>query len=99
FFITEESPEPGSPGHYSVAVFEFISGKKGRKMATLIDEFGYFDKDNKFYYCDYHKKTEYDTYDSSEINLKEMYKWTDESSEFYFAKDDSIVLHTIPELF
>ncbi|MFP3034387.1 MAG: hypothetical protein ACEY3C_02335, partial [Candidatus Tisiphia sp.] len=33
FFITEESPEPGSPGHYSVAVFEFISGKKGRKMA------------------------------------------------------------------
>ncbi|WP_265015973.1 hypothetical protein [Wolbachia endosymbiont (group A) of Anoplius nigerrimus] len=99
FFITEESPEPGSPGHYSVAVFEFISGKKGRKMATLIDEFGCFDKDNKFYYCDYHKKTEYDTYDSSEINLKEMYKWTDESSEFYFAKDDSIVLHTIPELF
>ncbi|WP_250295387.1 hypothetical protein [Wolbachia endosymbiont of Oedothorax gibbosus] len=99
FFITEESPEPGSPVHYSVAVFEFISGKKGRKMATLIDEFGYFDKDNKFYYCDYHKKMEYDTYDSSEISLKEMYKWTDENSEFCFAEDNNITLHTIPELF
>ncbi len=98
FFITEESPEPGSPGHYSVAVFEFISGKKGRKMATLIDEFGYFDKDNKFYYCDYHKKTEYDTYDSSEISPKKVYTWTDANSEFCFAKNDNITLHTIPEL-
>ncbi|MFP3031949.1 MAG: hypothetical protein ACEY3M_12760 [Wolbachia sp.] len=98
FFITEESPEPGSPGHYSVAVFEFISGKKGRKMATLIDEFGSFNKEGKFYYCDYHKKTEHDTYDSSEISPKKVYTWTDENSEFYFAKDDNIVLHTIPEL-
>ncbi|MFP3021336.1 hypothetical protein [Wolbachia endosymbiont (group A) of Pogonocherus hispidulus] len=98
FFITEESPEPGSPGHYSVAVFEFISGKKGRKMATLIDEFGSFNKEGKFQYCDYHTKAEYGVYDSSEINLKEMYTWTDANSEFCFAEDDNITLHTIPEL-
>ncbi len=98
FFITEESPEPGSQDHYLVAIFELKNGKKDGKMATLIDEFGYFDKDNKFYYCDYHKKTEYDTYDSSEISPKKVYTWIDENSEFYFAKDDNIILHTIPEL-
>ena len=67
-------------------------------MATLIDKFGYFDKEGKFKYCDYHKKMECDTYDSSEINLKEMYTWTDANSEFCFAEDDNITLHTIPEL-
>ncbi|WP_353270198.1 hypothetical protein [Wolbachia endosymbiont (group A) of Myopa testacea] len=101
FFITEESPEPGSLGHYSVAVLEFISGKKGRKMATLIDEFDYFDKDNKFYYCDYHTKAEYGVYDPSKINKK--YTATDANSEFYLTGDDeiendNIILHTIPEL-
>jgi hypothetical protein len=79
-------------------VFEFISGKKGRKMATLIDEFGSFNKEGKFQYCDYHTKAEYGVYDSSEINLKEMYIWTDANSEFCFAEDDNITLHTIPEL-
>ncbi|WP_264328878.1 hypothetical protein [Wolbachia endosymbiont (group A) of Andrena hattorfiana] len=103
FFITEESPEPGSPGHHSVAVFEFISGKKGRKMATLIDELGSFNKEGKFQYCDYHTKAEYGVYDSSEINLKEMYTWTDANSEFYFTRNDeiendNIILHTIQEL-
>ncbi|WP_250296459.1 hypothetical protein [Wolbachia endosymbiont of Oedothorax gibbosus] len=99
FFITEGAAEPDSLGNHQAVVFEVTNSGKGKKMATLTDEFGYFDKNNKFHYCDYHKKTEYDTYDSSEINLKEMYKWTDENSEFCFAKDDSIVLHTIPELF
>ncbi|WP_375604407.1 hypothetical protein NOX90_02515 [Wolbachia endosymbiont of Anurida maritima] len=97
FFITEESPEPGSPGHYSVAVFEFISGKKGRKMATLIDESSSFNKEGKFQYCDYHKKTQCDTYDSSEISLKEIYTWTDENSEFCFVEDDNVTLHTTPQ--
>ncbi|WP_265027058.1 hypothetical protein [Wolbachia endosymbiont (group A) of Bombylius major] len=101
FFITEESPEPGSPGHYSVAVFEFISGKKGRKMATLIDEFSSFNKEGKFQYCDYHTKAEYGVYDPSKINKK--YTATDASSEFYLTgndeiENDNIVLHTIPEL-
>ncbi|GFY65514.1 hypothetical protein TNIN_40131 [Trichonephila inaurata madagascariensis] len=98
FFITEGTAEPDSPGNYQAAVFEVTSNGKGRKIATLIDEFGYFDKDGKFQYCDYHIKAECGVYDSSEISLKEMYKWTDENSEFYFAKDDSITLHTIPEL-
>ncbi|WP_338406598.1 MULTISPECIES: hypothetical protein [unclassified Wolbachia] len=99
FFITEESPEPGSPGHYSVAVFEFISGKKGRKMATLIDEFGSFNKKGKFQYCDYHTKAEYGVYDPSKINKK--YTATDANSEFYLTgndENDNIILHTIPEL-
>ncbi|WP_353284613.1 hypothetical protein [Wolbachia endosymbiont (group A) of Lasioglossum fulvicorne] len=101
FFITEESPEPGSPGHYSVAVFEFISGKKGRKMATLIDEFSSFNKEGKFQYCDYHTKAEYGVYDPSKINKK--YTATDANSEFYLTgndeiENDNIVLHTIPEL-
>lgn len=99
FFITEGIAEPDSLGNHQAVVFEVINSGKGEKKATLTDEFGYFDKNNKFHYCDYHKKMEYDTYDSSEINLKEMYKWTDKNSEFCFAKDDSIVLHTIPELF
>ncbi len=98
FFITEESIEPGSQDHYLAAVFELISGKKGRKMATLIDEFGSFNREGKFQYCDYHTKAEYGVYDSSEINLKEMYIWTDANSEFCFAEDDNITLHTIPEL-
>lgn len=98
FFITEESIEPGSQDHYLAAVFELISGKKGRKKATLIDEFGYFDKNGQFQHRDYHKKTEYDTYDSSEVSLKEKYTWTDENSEFCFAEDNNIILHTIPEL-
>jgi len=51
-------------------------------MATLIDEFGSFNKEGKFQYCDYHTKAEYGVYDSSEINLKEMYIWTDANSEF-----------------
>ncbi|WP_375604103.1 hypothetical protein NOX90_00105 [Wolbachia endosymbiont of Anurida maritima] len=101
FFITEGAAEPGSPGHYSVAVFEFISGKKGRKMATLIDEFGYFDKEGKFQYCDYHTKAEYGVYDPSKINKK--YTATDANSEFYLTgndeiENDNIILHTIPEL-
>ncbi|OAL98693.1 MAG: hypothetical protein TV42_04420 [Wolbachia endosymbiont of Dactylopius coccus] len=66
-------------------------------MATLIDEFGSFNKEGKFRYCDYHTKAEYGVYDSSEINLKEMYIWTDANSEFCFAEDDNITLHTIPE--
>ncbi|PRD31382.1 UNVERIFIED_CONTAM: col27a1b [Trichonephila clavipes] len=97
FFITEGTAEPGSLGSHQAAVFEVTSSGKGRKMATLIDEFGYFDKDGKFKYCDYHKKMECDTYDSSEISLKEMYKWTDENSEFCFAEDDNITLRTTPQ--
>ncbi|WP_338406446.1 MULTISPECIES: hypothetical protein [unclassified Wolbachia] len=99
FFITEESTEPGSQDHYLVAIFELKNGKKDGKMATLIDEFGYFDKNGQFQHRDYHKKTEYDTYDSSEISLKEIYTWTDEKSEFCFAENDNITLHTIPGLF
>ncbi|WP_253309560.1 MULTISPECIES: hypothetical protein [Rickettsiales] len=98
FFITEGIAEPDSLGNHQAVVFEVINSGKGEKKATLTDEFGYFDKNNKFHYYDYHKKTEYDTYDSSEINLKEMYKWTDKNSEFCFAEDNNIILHTIPEL-
>ncbi|WP_264735393.1 hypothetical protein [Wolbachia endosymbiont (group A) of Rhinocyllus conicus] len=98
FFITEGIAEPDSLGNHQAVVFEVINSGKGEKKATLTDEFGYFDKNNKFHYCDYHKKMEYDTYDSSEINLKEMYKWTDKNSEFCFAEDNNIILHTIPEL-
>ncbi|UIP91302.1 hypothetical protein IYZ83_003940 [Wolbachia pipientis] len=61
-------------------------------MATLIDQFGSFNKEGKFQYCDYHTKADYDVHDSYKINKE--YKTTDE-----FLFNDDIVLYTIPELF
>ncbi|MDR2831450.1 MAG: hypothetical protein LBV62_00825 [Rickettsiales bacterium] len=95
FFIAEESAELGSLDHYPVAVFELINGKKGRKMATLIDEFGCFNESNQFKHCDYHKGTEYGVYNPSSIEKKCMV--TDENSEFYLTGGDNIILHTIPK--
>lgn len=88
FFIAEGTTNPNSPGHCPVNVFELA---KREKMATLIDQFGFFNKDGKFQYCDYHTKADYDVYDSYKINKE--YKTTDE-----FLFNDDIVLYTIPEL-
>ncbi len=96
FFITEGTAEPDSPGNYQAGVFEVTSNGKGRKIATLIDEFGYFDQDGKFHYCDYHIKAECGVYDPSKVNKK--YAITDANSEFYLTENDNIILHIIPEL-
>ncbi|WP_395463420.1 hypothetical protein [Wolbachia endosymbiont of Cantharis cryptica] len=95
FFIAEESVEPGSLDHYSVAVFELTNSKKGRKMATLIDEFGCFNENGQFKYCDYHEGTEYGIYNLSSI--EKVHTTTGANSEFYLAGNDNIILHTIPQ--
>lgn len=88
FFIAEGTTNPNSPNHCPADVFELT---KREKMATLIDQFGSFNKEGKFQYCDYHTKADYDVYDSYKINKE--YKTTDE-----FLFNDDIVLYTIPEL-
>ncbi|GFR07238.1 col27a1b [Trichonephila clavata] len=95
FFITEGTAEPGSLGSHQAAVFEVTSSGKGRKMATLIDEFGYFDKDGKFKYRDYHEKVECSVYDLSSIEKKCTI--TDANSEFYLTGHNNLILHTTPQ--
>ncbi|WP_265030691.1 hypothetical protein [Wolbachia endosymbiont (group B) of Athalia cordata] len=91
FFIAKGTTNQDSSGHCPADVFELTKSGKGKKMATLIDQFGSFNKEGKFQYCDYHTKADYDVYDSYKINKE--YKTTDE-----FLFNDDIVLYTIPEL-
>ncbi|WP_264375974.1 hypothetical protein [Wolbachia endosymbiont (group B) of Sphaerophoria taeniata] len=88
FFIVKGTTNQDSSGHCPADVFELT---KREKMATLIDQFGFFNKEGKFQYCDYHTKADYDVYDSYKISKE--YKTTDE-----FLFNDDIVLYTIPEL-
>jgi len=92
FFIAKGTTNQDSSGHCPADVFELTKSGKGKKMATLIDQFGVFNKEGKFQYCDYHRKADYDVYDSYKINKE--YETTDE-----FLFNDDIVLYTIPELF
>ncbi|WCR59559.1 MAG: hypothetical protein PG978_000995 [Wolbachia endosymbiont of Ctenocephalides felis wCfeF] len=96
FFITEGPDEPGSPGHYQADVFELTNNNKGRKMATLIDKFCYFNENDQFKCCNYHKGIECRIYDTSEINQE--YRITDANSKFSLTDYDDVILHTIPEL-
>ncbi|MDG7055037.1 MAG: hypothetical protein LJD31_00565 [Wolbachia endosymbiont of Menacanthus eurysternus] len=96
FFITEGPAEPGSPGHYQADVFELKNNKKGRKIATLIDKFCYFNENDQFKCCNYHKGMECRIYDTSEINQE--YRITDANSKFSLLGYDDVILHTIPEL-
>ncbi|WP_264682586.1 MULTISPECIES: hypothetical protein [unclassified Wolbachia] len=91
FFIAKGTTNQDSSGHCPADVFELTKSGKGKKMATLIDQFGSFNKEGKFQYCDYHTKADYDVYDSYKINKE--YKTTDE-----FLFNENIVLYTIPEL-
>ncbi|WP_343288605.1 hypothetical protein [Wolbachia endosymbiont of Encarsia formosa] len=91
FFIAKGTTNQDSSGHCPADVFELTKSVKGKKMATLIDQFGVFNKEGKFQYCDYHRKADYDIYDSYKINKE--YTATDE-----FLFNDDIVLYTIPEL-
>lgn len=79
FFITEGPAEPGSD-KYSAAVFELTHNGKGKKMATLIDEFGYFDRNSIFMHCNYHEETKCRSYTSAEIDKE--YQVTDTDSEY-----------------
>ncbi|MFP3023376.1 MAG: hypothetical protein ACEY3K_10960 [Wolbachia sp.] len=97
FFITKGITYSDSPDHYSADIFELTNNGKGRKIATLIDEFGYFNKVGKFKYRDYHKEMEYRVYDNSQIDQE--YKVTGVNSEFFLIEDKDLTLHTIPELF
>ncbi|BET35484.1 MULTISPECIES: hypothetical protein [Wolbachia] len=91
FFIVKGTTNQDSSGHCPADIFELTKSGKGKKMATLIDQFGSFNKEGKFQYCDYHTKADYDVYDSYKINKE--YTATDE-----FLFNDDIVLYTIPEL-
>lgn len=91
FFIVKGTTNQDSSGHCPADVFELTKSGKGKKMATLIDQFGVFNKEGKFQYCDYHRKADYDIYDSYKINKE--YTSTDE-----FLFNDDIVLYTISEI-
>ncbi|WCR58319.1 hypothetical protein [Wolbachia endosymbiont of Ctenocephalides felis wCfeJ] len=97
FFIAEGSLELGPDLDKHVAeVFELTPAGKGRKMAILIDEFGYFNQDGMFMHCNYHTGSKYQIYDPAEIDKE--YKITDADNEFYLTKYNDMILHTIPEL-
>ncbi|MDR1139679.1 MAG: hypothetical protein LBJ80_05425 [Rickettsiales bacterium] len=96
FFIIEGPDEPGSPGHYQADVFELTNNNKGKKMATLIDEFGYFDQNGIFMHCNYHEETKCRSYTSAEIDKE--YQVTDADSKFYLTEHDNVIIHIIPEL-
>lgn len=92
FFITGETTNPNSLSYCPADVFELTRSGKGKKMATLIDQFGFFNKEGKFQYYDYHTKVEPDVYDSDKINKE--YIATDVNNEFYLNND--VILYTIP---
>lgn len=96
FFLTKGITYSDSPDHYSADIFELTNNGKGRKIFTLIDEFGYFNKAGKFKHRDYHKEMEYRVYDNSQIDQE--YKVTGVNSEFFLIEDKDLTLHTIPEL-
>ncbi|WP_411131888.1 hypothetical protein [Wolbachia endosymbiont of Tettigetta isshikii] len=77
-------------------MFEVTNRGKGRKMATLIDEFGYFDQNGMFKHCNYHEETKCRSYASAEIDKE--YQVTDADSEFYLTEHENVIIHTIPEL-
>ncbi|RDD34184.1 hypothetical protein Wcon_01755 [Wolbachia endosymbiont of Cylisticus convexus] len=91
FFITEGTTDPG---YCPADVFELTKSGKGRKIATLIDQFGSFNENGEFQYCDYHTKAEYDVYNSYKIHKE--YTAADANNEFHF--DDGVILYAIPEL-
>ncbi|MDG7056589.1 MAG: hypothetical protein LKM43_00305 [Wolbachia endosymbiont of Penenirmus auritus] len=95
FFIKKGPAEPGSD-KYAAAVFELTHNGKGKKIATLIDEFGYFDQNGMFKHCNYHEETKCRSYTSAEIDKE--YQVTDADSEFYLTEHDNVIIHTIPEL-
>ncbi|MGL9731621.1 MAG: hypothetical protein ACR5KX_02235 [Wolbachia sp.] len=78
FFITEGPAEPDSPGHYQADMFELKNSEKGRKMATLIDKFCYFNENDQFKCYNYHKGMEGRIYNTSKINQE--YRITDANS-------------------
>ncbi|MDG7052479.1 MAG: hypothetical protein LKM45_01155 [Wolbachia endosymbiont of Alcedoecus sp.] len=95
FLIAGELAKQGSD-KYEAAVFELTRDGKGKKMATLINEFGYFHQNGKFIHCNYHKEPQCRSDTSAEIY--EKYQVTDADSEFYLTKYNDIAIHTIPEL-
>ncbi|WP_349967668.1 hypothetical protein [Wolbachia endosymbiont of Armadillidium arcangelii] len=91
FLITEGTADPG---YCPANVFELTKSGKGRKIATLIDQFGSFNENGEFQYYDYHIKAEYDVYNSYKIHKE--YTAADTNNEFHF--DDGVILYAIPEL-
>ncbi len=91
FLITEGTTDPG---YCPADVFELTKSGKGRKIATLIDQFGSFNENGEFQYYDYHIKAEYDVYNSYKIHKE--YTAADTNNEFHF--DDGVILYAIPEL-
>ncbi|WP_168455944.1 hypothetical protein [Wolbachia endosymbiont of Ctenocephalides felis wCfeJ] len=97
FLIAGELAEQGSD-KYEAAVFELTRNGKGKKMATLIDEFGYFNQNGEFMHCNYHEETKCRSYTPTPAKIDEKYQVTDADSEFYLAEYGNIAVHAIPEL-
>ncbi|APR99065.1 hypothetical protein [Wolbachia endosymbiont of Folsomia candida] len=99
FLIAEGDIEPGSQ-NYAADLFELANGSKGRKVGTLVDEFGYFDHEDRLNYCNYHSSAESNIYGQEEFKVKKINMDMSESDKFYLvAKPDSVLdLHPISNL-
>ncbi|WP_223158723.1 hypothetical protein [Wolbachia endosymbiont of Pentalonia nigronervosa] len=94
-FFAAAGPESQN---YAIDLFELAEKGKGEKVGTLADEFGYFESNGQLKYHNYHEEKEH-VYDPSKVNI-EMAQMKNINSEFYLMEgDNTITLHTIPELF
>lgn len=97
FFAAAGLIEPESQ-NYAIDLFELAESGKGEKVGTLTDEFGYFESNGQLKYHNYHEEKEH-VYDPSTVNI-EMAQMKNINSEFYLIEgNNTITLHTIPELF
>lgn len=102
FSIAEGDIEPGSQ-NYAVDLFELAQGARGRKIGTLVDEFGYFDNKDRLNYCNYHSSAESNIYGPEEFKVKRINMDMSESDEFHLIVKsdnvlDSTLLHPISNL-
>lgn len=97
FFAAAGLIEPESQ-NYAIDLFELDESGKGEKALTLADEFGYFESNGQLKYHNYHEEKEH-VYDIATLNI-EMAQMKNINSEFYLMEgNNTITLHTIPELF
>ncbi|MDM8335698.1 hypothetical protein [Wolbachia pipientis] len=97
FFAAEGSVEPGSQNHV-IDLFGLVKSGKGRKVGTLIDEFGCSDNQNKLHYYNYHKSAEVNTYDPENFGVKMINLDVSRIDKFYLiAEQGNIIIHPILE--
>ncbi|WP_174855532.1 hypothetical protein [Wolbachia endosymbiont of Ctenocephalides felis wCfeT] len=97
FFAAEWPIEPGSQNH-SIVLFGLNKCGKGKKIEMLTDEFGYFDDQGNFNYCNYHKSATSSIYDPGKFDVKMISLDVSKIDKFYLiAEQGNIVLNPILE--